>query len=196
MNLDIAIFLISAFVAVFGGVMMISIRNPIASVLYLILSLVAQAVLFVQLGALFLGAILVLVYAGAIMVLFLFVIMLLNLRGKEELGHQAATVGSFSRYLIGILISMELIFMVKSVFLPGAVAGLTAPLPKDFGSVHTVATLLFTNYMFPFQLTGVLLTIAVVGAVVIAKQESGDGMPDSAATNSDSDETSIREVED
>ena len=86
MSLDLAIFVVSALVAVFGATMMIFQRNPVASVLYLILSLVAQAVLYVQLGAAFVGAVLIIVYSGAILVLFLFVIMMLNLRGSEDLG--------------------------------------------------------------------------------------------------------------
>ncbi|MFH1686047.1 MAG: NADH-quinone oxidoreductase subunit J, partial [bacterium] len=84
MSIDVAIFWISALVAVVSAALMIGQRNPIASVLYLIVSMAAQAVLYIQLGGLFMGAILVIVYAGAILVLFLFVIMLLNLRGGED----------------------------------------------------------------------------------------------------------------
>ncbi len=99
MTLDTVIFFISAVVAVFGATMMIAQRNPVASVLYMILSLVAQAVIYVQLGALFVGAMLVIVYAGAIMVLFLFVIMLLNLRGSEDLGHTRRRSAQFTKYV-------------------------------------------------------------------------------------------------
>ncbi len=177
MTLDMLIFLISAVVSVFAAVMMISVRNPVASVLYFILSLVAQAVVYVQLDALFVGAILVIVYAGAIMVLFLFVIMLLNLRGEEDLQSGFDAVSRYTKLLVGLLIAVELIFMVKSVLLPGAVGGVLAPVAKDFGSIRPVAKLLFTDYMFPFQLTGVLLTIAVVGAVVLARRDTDSEPP-------------------
>ena len=92
MNLDTIIFIISAVVAVTGATMMISLRNPVLSVMSLIVSLVAQAVLYVQLSVMFIGAVLIIVYSGAILVLFLFVIMLLNLRGNEDIGKKQSPV--------------------------------------------------------------------------------------------------------
>jgi NADH-quinone oxidoreductase subunit J len=83
MLLETIIFYIAAGFALGGAAMMVSQRNPIASVLYLVVSLVAQAILYVQLSALFVGALLIIIYTGAILVLFLFVIMLLNLRGEQ-----------------------------------------------------------------------------------------------------------------
>jgi NADH-quinone oxidoreductase subunit J len=179
MTADLIIFFISALVAIFGAVMMIAQKNPIASVMYLILSLVAQAVCYVQLGALFLGAILVIVYAGAIMVLFLFVIMLLNLRGREDLGMPAHPMKTATKLIITILFIAELTMILKSVDLQGVAGGfMTQPQAVDFGTVTQVAKLLFTKYMYPFQLTGVLLLVAVVGAVVMArKDDEEDGAP-------------------
>ena len=171
MTLDVIIFVISAVVAVFGATMMIAQRNPVASVLYLILSLVAQAVLYVQLGALFLGAILIIVYAGAILVLFLFVIMLLNLRGREDLGDHPPMLSRFSKYLLAFLFLAELVFVVRQSFIENFPTGVAGLIPEGFGSVPMVATRLFREYLYPFELTGVLLLIAVVGAVVIAKRE-------------------------
>lgn len=180
--IDYAMFIISAVIAVFGATMMIAQRNPVASVLYLILSLVAQAALYVQLGALFLGAILVVVYAGAIMVLFLFVIMLLNLRGEEENAEdkvdQTSVVSRFSKFLIGSLFLVELLFIVikgQSILaaIPVGASGLPE-VSETFGSIKTVATRMFREYLYPFELTGILMLIAIVGAVVIAKQEAGD----------------------
>jgi len=170
MSLDWIIFIASAVVAVFGATMMIAQRNPVASVLYMILSLVAQAVCYVQLGALFLGAILVVVYAGAIMVLFLFVIMLLNLKGTEDLGAPPPPVGQFTKYVFAVLLIMELAFIVKAAPFAGIVTGVVETEPDDFGSVRAVAERMFTDYLYPFELTGVLLLIAVVGAVVIARK--------------------------
>jgi NADH-quinone oxidoreductase subunit J len=186
MSGDLIIFFVSAVIAVFGAVMMIAQKNPVASVMYLILSLVAQAVCYVQLGALFLGAILVIVYAGAIMVLFLFVIMLLNLRGREDLGLPAHPMSHLSKLVLTILLGIELVFIVKSVFLTGTVSGFMASEVSDFGAVRQVATLLFTKYMYPFQLTGILLLVAIVGAVVMAGKDESSGSAGEAADESSS----------
>jgi NADH-quinone oxidoreductase subunit J len=177
MNLDVVIFIVSALVAVFGATMVIAQRNPVASVLYLILSLVAQAVCYVQLGALFMGAILIIVYAGAIMVLFLFVIMLLNLRGNDDLGNPPQPVGRFTRILFGVLLTLELASLIKAVPLSQVATGIMDVPPSDFGSVRTVATLLFTDYLYAFELTGVLLLAAVVGAVVVARSDKSEQPP-------------------
>lgn len=190
MSMDTIIFFISAVVAVFGATMMISQRNPVASVLYMILSLVAQAVVYIQLSALFVGAMLVIVYAGAIMVLFLFVIMLLNLRGREDLGAHSSPISKITKYVVSLLLFVELVFIIKSVVLGGPVAGLlnTTPPTSDFGSVKSVSMLLFTKYLYPFELTGILLLIAVVGAVVIARRDRVDdaeGTKDAPETESE-----------
>ncbi len=180
--IDYVMFIISAVVAVFGATMMIAQRNPVASVLYLILSLVAQAALYVQLGALFMGAILIVVYAGAIMVLFLFVIMLLNLRAEDETAEdaidQTSVMSRFSKFLIGSLFMVELLFIVikgQSILsaIPVGETGLPV-VSETFGSIKTVATRMFREYLYPFELTGILMLIAIIGAVVIAKQEPGD----------------------
>lgn len=183
---DMIIFAVSAVVAVFGAVMMIAQKNPVASVMFLILSLLAQAVCYVQLGALFLGAVLVVVYAGAIMVLFLFVIMLLNLRGREDLGLSSHPMNTITKFLLVVLMGVELVLIVKSVFMSGAVGGMMAKPTDDFGSVAQVAKLLFTKYMYPFQLTGVLLLVALVGAVVMARKDRSEvahGAPTDEAVN-------------
>ncbi|UCG62817.1 MAG: NADH-quinone oxidoreductase subunit J [Candidatus Zixiibacteriota bacterium] len=188
MNLDTLIFIISAVVAVFGGTMMIAQRNPVLSVMYLILSLVAQAVLYVQLGALFLGAILIIVYSGAILVLFLFVIMLLNLRGTEDLGHGSQPISRFTKFVLSILFVFELIAVVKTGFIRSeSPIGMMTTVAEDFGSVKAVATLLFTKYVYPFELAGILLLAAIVGAVVMTRDsQRGDSLrigsaPDSQA---------------
>ncbi len=171
MNVDSFIFVFSAVVAIFGATMMISQRNPVASVLYLIVSLVAQAVLYVQLSALFLGAILIIVYAGAIMVLFLFVIMLLNLRGGEDLGENSHPVSRVVKYSVATLLLVELVLLMRGIHVTAIAPGIMAAPTDDFGSVKAVAMLLFTKYLYPFELTGVLLLVAVVGAVVISRKE-------------------------
>ncbi len=183
MTLDYAIFLISAAVAVFGATMMIMQRNPVASVLYLIVSLVAQAVVYVQLGAIFMGAILIIVYAGAILVLFLFVIMLLNLRANPELSAGMPPLSWFTKTAVPVLLIVELYFVIDRVLLPDAPTGIVGEVAGDFGSVQSIATKMFTDYLYPVQLTGVLLLVAVVGAVVIARRESAEPRKDVGATD-------------
>ncbi|MDX9857229.1 MAG: NADH-quinone oxidoreductase subunit J [candidate division Zixibacteria bacterium] len=190
MTPDYAIFLISAAVAVFGATMMIMQRNPVASVLYLIVSLVAQAVVYVQLGAIFIGAILIIVYAGAILVLFLFVIMLLNLRADPELSAGMPPLSWFTKTAVPVLLIVELYFVIDRVLLPEAPTGIVGEVAGDFGSVHSIATKMFTDYLFPVQLTGVLLLVAVVGAVVIARRESAEPRKDVGATDNRSEQRS------
>jgi NADH-quinone oxidoreductase subunit J len=186
MSLDAVIFLVSAVVAVFGATMMIAQRNPVLSVLYLILSLVAQAVLYVQLGALFLGAVLIIVYSGAILVLFLFVIMLLNLRGTEDLGEGSKPVSKLSKYVLSILFVVELILVIRTGFFRiDPMVSIMSEVASDFGSVKAVAMLLFTKYLYPFELAGVLLLAAIVGAVVMTRNPSEE---DSPAIKSDQDD--------
>ncbi len=168
MNLDTIIFAISAVVAVFGAVMMIGQRNPVASVLYMIVSLVAQAVLYIQLGALFLGAVLIIVYAGAIMVLFLFVIMLLNLRGREDLGPGSPPVSTVTKFVVAGLFVLELGFVVWSGVFPESGSTGIQSAAGEFGSVKVVAELIFMKYLYPFELASILLLAAIVGAVVMA----------------------------
>ncbi len=179
MSLDLAIFVISALVAVFGATMMIFQRNPVASVLYLILSLVGQAVLYVQLGAAFVGAVLIIVYSGAILVLFLFVIMMLNLRSSADLGEPSPPVSRFVKYFVSCLIFLELSFIIRESLGAGSTtsAGIVTMADDSFGSVESVATLLFTRYLYPFELTSVLLLSAIVGAVIIARRATEDELP-------------------
>ncbi len=195
MTIDLIIFIISAAVAVFGAIMMISLRNPVLAVLSLIVSLVAQAVLYVQLGAMFLGAVLIIVYSGAILVLFLFVIMLLNLRGSEDLGQHSSPSRLFAKFLLAFLLVMELIFVIKMSFFPSesAVGVMSLP-PTGFGSVESVATLLFTKYLYPFELTSILLLAAIVGAVVMARHDGPDDLPNSESQSGEPDSRITEEV--
>ncbi len=186
MNLDGVIFIISAAVTLFGAVMMIMQRNPVAAVLYFILSLVAQAVLYVQLGALFVGAVLIIVYSGAILVLFLFVIMLLNLRGDEDLGAPSAPLSQLTKFIVSIGIIAEFAFIIwSSVFSSSIPTGIIAGASDNFGSTEQVARLLFGRYLYPFELTSILLLAAIVGAVVIARKENEDETESKAEASTD-----------
>lgn len=184
MNLDLIIFVISAVVAVFGASMMIFQRNPIASVLFLILSLLAQAVLYIQLSALFMGAMLVIVYSGAILVLFLFVIMMLNLRSGEDLGAPSSPISKTIKYLISFLMFVELVFIFRGgAGLETTTVDIMNTPADNFGSIEQIAELLFTRYLYPFELTSILLLAAIVGAVIIARRDSDEDDPTISNTN-------------
>ena len=142
--------------------------SPIRSALSLVVTLFLIAVMFLLLDAQLVAALQVVVYAGAIMVLFLFVIMLLNLqtdtRAMAHLGVRAAAL------LLG---SLFLLALVRFAVRPGidpAGGGMSGAVPAGFGSTELLAETLFTRFLFAFEITSVLLLVAIVGAVVLAKQ--------------------------
>src|SRR4030081_1594198 len=151
---------------VFGVAVVIN-RNPVASALSLVVSFLGLAALFMMLDAFFVGIIQVLVYAGAIMVLFLFIIMLLDLRAEKlrKINWVAATGGG--------VVALTLLVQISSVIGHFKAAQKTfPPLPRStIDDVHNVGALLFTNYNLPFQIIGVLVLVATVGVVVLSKRE-------------------------
>jgi len=160
------IFWAFAGLAVLSGLACITRRSPVASALWLVVTLFALAALFVLLDAQFIAVLQVLVYAGAIMVLFLFVIMLLNLgrAGPTDLkGPLGLGVGVF---LAGLLL-MQLLVLRQAGLAPG---GPVRP-PLGQAMIPSVARPLFTVYLVPFEITSILLLAAIVGAVVLAKRK-------------------------
>jgi len=109
------------------------------------------------------------------MVLFLFVIMLLNLRGSEDLGAPSSPIKLSIKFLFGVILFVETIFIIKTGFIPGNVeVGVLAESLQKFGSVEEVSKLLFTKYLYPFELTSILLLAAIVGAVVMSKRDDSE----------------------
>ncbi len=160
-----ALFYIVAAVAVLAGVSVVLQRTPVYSALSLILVLCSLAVLYLLLGAEFLAVIQVIVYAGAIMVLFVLVIMLLNARRETP-----SNRSTLARWLGGPLLALflaELLFAIWRQF-PGANTSAAAPLDAGAGAI---GMLLFRNYVLPFEVTSILILVAVMGAVVLAKRE-------------------------
>ena len=160
------LFFIFAVLAVAGAVNLLAQKHPIASALSLIVVMGALAVEYMLLGAEFVAVIQVIVYAGAIMVLFVFVIMLLN-AGVEEHGGGASRVAwtfGFPAMLgIGILLSWLLINRNP--------ANVAVGVGETYGSATEIARLLFKPYLLPFEITSVLVLIAIMGAVVLARRE-------------------------
>lgn len=140
-------------------------RNPLYGALLLIVSFFFISALYVMLFAHTMAVLQILVYAGAIMVLFTFVVMLLNL-SKKELGDETKTVAKGLGIVAVVALGTKLVVMLESQTLNIQ----QQPLPEGFGGVDALAELLFRNYLVPFELTGILLLVAVIGAVVLAKR--------------------------
>ena len=170
--MDLLVFWVMAVVAVGAGVLMLLQRNAVHSALFLIVSQFALAVLFAVLGAHFLAAAQVIVYAGAIMVLFLFVIMFLGVDRRDALietirGQRGLAIG-----LGVLLIGVIFVSIRMGVGLSGA------PGPAAEGdNIQAVGETLFTRFVFPFEVTSILLIVATIAAMVLARRR-GRGMPE------------------
>lgn len=157
------IFFLLAIVCVGAVVAMIFSKNQAYSALFVILAFICMAGLFGLLDAPFIAVIQIIVYAGAIMILFLFVIMMINLREGIPPEKKRWTIG-LSFMIAGVLI-IELIFALKGFFSPAQTAVEGSP-----GSPTDLGRLLFTKYLYPFEITSVLIIAALVGAMVLVKK--------------------------
>ena len=161
----LAFYMFAAF-AIFAAVMVISARNPVHSVLFLILAFFNSAALFVLMGAEFLAMILVIVYVGAVAVLFMFVVMMLDIAFTElrEGFLQYLPVGG----LIGLILLVELLAIVAGWLIDPGVAGNRAhPAPTDITNTEAIGRILYTDYIYLFQASGMVLLVAMVGAIVL-----------------------------
>jgi NADH-quinone oxidoreductase subunit J len=167
--MQLALFLIFGVIAVAGAINLLLQRHPINSALSLVTVMMSLAVLYWSLGAEFLAAAQVIVYSGAIMVLFVFVIMLLN-AGEEE-----RTTGSRMAYIAGFPGAAALFCLLSFVFLSEGKALGTASLGEDLGgavnNITAISSELFTKLLLPFEVTSVLILVAILGAVVLARKE-------------------------
>jgi NADH-quinone oxidoreductase subunit J len=167
------VFFIFAALALAGALGVVLARNPVHSALLLVVTLVSVAVFFVQQQAHLLAAVQVIVYAGAIVVLFLFVIMLLGV-DREETLEEPLRFQRPAALALGVIVLAELIFLAGHHWATGAKA------PSQFAlkgggialgnNVERVARVLFTDFLWPFEITAGLLVIAVVGSVVLARR--------------------------
>jgi len=139
-------------------------RNPVTSAMFLVLTIISMAGLFVLLHAFFLAAVQVLVYAGAVMVLFLFVIMLLDL--KEEERRKVKKLG-----LVAGLISIGAIVLIFVKSLYATQPGRDLPAPTAEGATIPLGKILFTNYLLPFEIVSLLLLVAMVGVILLSKKD-------------------------
>ncbi|HVX66830.1 MAG TPA: NADH-quinone oxidoreductase subunit J [Bryobacteraceae bacterium] len=164
--MDPVLFLIFAIVAVVCGILVVVQTHPISSALALIGVMASLAVIYLLLGAQFIAAAQVIVYAGAIMVLFLFVIMLLN-AGREE-----KSEGSVLARVAGVPLLVALLALVSYVVYRMFPSSIRVAFGEyTGGTVENLGRALFTTYLWPFEITSVLVLIAIVGAVVLAYRE-------------------------
>jgi len=166
MTPQIAVFLVLAAVTVAGAISLILQRHPIHSALSLITVMVALAGLYLLQGAEFIAAVQIIVYGGAIMVLFVFVIMLLN-AGEEERTNMSR-IALYAGVPLGVVFLIEISYWVGR-----ATMHLGAPATAAV-STRELSSLLFTEYVFPFELTSFLMLIALLGALVLARREESE----------------------
>lgn len=166
----IIFFYLFAGLAIIGGLGVISFKNPVSSAFSMILSFLGLAALFIQLDAYLVGILQILVYAGAIMVLFIFIIMLLDIDAEEEKRFTKWGMAAASLAGIGFLVVvMRVILQPKSRFEKGLPA-LTGLGGKGNSDVHHIGRLLFSEYWFPIQVIGLLLLVSTVGVIVLSRK--------------------------
>jgi NADH-quinone oxidoreductase subunit J len=166
MSIDLLLFFVLAIVAVVAALGMLLSRNAVYSALFLILNFATVAVFFLLLGAPFIAMAQVTVYAGAIMVLFLFVIMLLGAE-KVESRHR----GGWQRPVAILLTLALLIESGYLIFVRSDLVSAVAPVDSNYASPQAIGELLFSDYLLPFEITSVLLLVAMVGVIVLTKEE-------------------------
>ncbi|HJW85318.1 MAG TPA: NADH-quinone oxidoreductase subunit J [Candidatus Brocadiaceae bacterium] len=164
------LFYIVGTIAVLAAVYLIFERNPVFCALYLIQTMVCIAVLYILLEAQFIAAVQMIVYAGAIMVLFLFVIMLLNIKGDEE-SKRSFPFRKIPAILMGIALLTVICIILKSKLLQGKQDVYTVAHIESIGNTQLIGNLLFTDYLLPFEITSILLFVAAIGAIMLAKRK-------------------------
>jgi NADH-quinone oxidoreductase subunit J len=171
MGQAIAFYFLSACILGFA-VLVISTKETVHSVLFLVLDFLFVSALYVLLGAPFLAAIQVLVYAGGIVVLYLFVVMLVNLKRPPEAHSDPHRYGKLGFWLAGAVLAELAAIAVYSSSLPAIAPVPGAPLPAGLsGNTEQVGWLLYTSYLIPFEIASMLLLVAMIGAIVLAKRE-------------------------
>lgn len=168
MDISSVFFAIVTIVAVVSALLVVTCKNPINSALSLVLTFFCLATYYAMLDAPFMAAVQIIVYAGAIMVLIVFTIMLLNIRvdANKKHAHKVA-IGSVAGIAV-LLLTGGLLMRGKAATVAGPV---TADLLKQIGHTELIGTVMFTDFLLPFEVTSILLLAAMVGAVILAKKK-------------------------
>ena len=170
-------FYIFSFVAIFSAIMVTVSKNTVHSVFFLILDFITISCLFIMIGAEFLGMIMLIVYVGAVAVLFLFVVMMLNVAQQKK--EWFSSIGSSKHIPLGVLISViiffELIVVIGGWKFKPDVASLISLSPNtEISNTHSIGNILYTDYIHLFQLSGMILLVAMIGAIVLTfRKRSG-----------------------
>lgn len=167
-------FYLFGLIAIASALAFVTRKSPVAAALWLVNTMFSLAALYVMLDAHFIGAIQVLVYAGAIMVVFLFVVMLLNLGHPDEISDLRGKWGRLLAGLLGLAILAQIIVLLRSPAPASLVQSdfQRAESMKDLNAVAAVAKPLFSDNLLAFELTSILLLVAIVGAVVLGKRRA------------------------
>jgi NADH-quinone oxidoreductase subunit J len=168
MNIEVLLFFFFAALSISAAMLMITRPNPVQSVLFLIVNFFCLAVLYLLLNAQFIAVVQIIVYAGAIMVLFLFVVMLLNLQDEQALQEKK----NYKKLLAFILAGTVFVEIIGAIaFSLRGTLTTVSPAMTQLGTVEGVGKVLFTDYLFPFEITSILLLAAMVGVIVLAKKK-------------------------
>ncbi len=167
--MSIILFYIFSTVLILSSLVVVSARNSVHSVMFLILAFINAAALFILLGAEFIAMLLVIVYVGAIAVLFLFVVMMLNVDKQEIL--QKVNRNLPILILVALVIFAEFLLINKFSAIKNYDTKLLFPTPHDINNTKAIGNLLYTNFILPFQLSGAILFVAMIGAITLTLKD-------------------------
>ena len=166
-----------SFMAVFSSIMVIASRNTVHSVFFLILDFISISCLFIMIGAEFLGMMMLIVYVGAVAVLFLFIVMMLNV--TQQKNQWFSSKGSSTHIPVGLLVSVVIFFELIIViggwkYKPNVKNTLSLEISSETTNTHSIGSVLYTDYIHVFQLSGMILLVAMIGAIVLTfRQRAG-----------------------
>ena len=164
-------------IAIFSAIMVVASKNTVHSVFFLILDFISISCLFIMIGAEFLGMIMLIVYVGAVAVLFLFVVMMLNV--AQQKNQWFVSTSDNTHIPIGLLISVVIFFELVIVvggwkYKPDLLSSVSLEINKNITNTHSIGNILYTDYIHLFQLSGMILLVAMIGAIVLTyRKRSG-----------------------
>ena len=166
-----------SFIAVVSAIMLTVSKNTVHSVFFLILDFISVSCLFIMIGAEFLGMMMLIIYVGAVAVLFLFVVMMLNV--AQQTNEWFVSTENSSHIPVGLLISLIIFFELIIViggwkFKPDLITSMSLPIDQNSTNTHLIGNVLYTDYIHIFQLSGMILLVAMIGAIILTfRQRSG-----------------------
>ena len=166
-----------SFIAIVSAIMLTVSKNTVHSVFFLILDFISVSCLFIMIGAEFLGMMMLIIYVGAVAVLFLFVVMMLNV--AQQTNEWFVSTKNSSHIPVGLLISLIIFFELIIViggwkFKPDLITSMSLPIDQNSTNTHSIGNVLYTDYIHIFQLSGMILLVAMIGAIVLTfRQRSG-----------------------